>query len=83
MTRSELLAINKIDLAPLVGADLSVMDHDAALLRGDAPTIFASVLHGDGMEAVTDWVREAVLHRRWTPAVSLARPDHHDHPHDH
>ena len=74
VTRSELLVVNKIDLAPLVGADLSVMDHDAAHLRGDAPTMFASVLHGDGMEAVTGWVREAVLHRRWTPAISLARP---------
>lgn len=82
--RSELLVVNKADLAPLVGADLSVMDRDAGALRGDAPTLFASVLHGDGMEAVMHWVREAVQHRRWTAATSTARPDHHPgHPHTH
>ena len=83
VTRSELLVINKTDLAPLVGADLSVMDHDAGSLRGDAPTFFTSVLHGDGMEAVVEWVRGAVRHRRWTPATSTARPDRHEHPHAH
>ena len=83
VTRSELLVINKTDLAPLVGADLSVMDRDAGALRGEAPTLFTSVLHGDGMEAVLDWVREAVEHRRWAPATSTARPDHHEHPHVH
>lgn len=76
VTRSELLVVNKTDLAPLVGADLSVMDRDAGALRGEAPTLFTSVLHGDGMAAVVDWVRAAALHRRWTPATSTARPDH-------
>ena len=81
VTRSELLIINKTDLAPLVGADLSVMERNAGALRGEAPTLFASVLHGDGMEAVVEWVREAVEHRGWTPATSVARRDHHhDHP---
>ena len=80
VTRSELLIINKIDLAPLVGASLEVMQRDAGALRGEAPTLFTSVLHGDGMEAVMEWVRRAVEHRSWTPAVSNARPDHH---HDH
>ena len=83
VTRSELLVVNKIDLAPLVGADLSVMDRDAAELRGEAPTLFTSVLHGDGMEAVIGWVSGAVGGREWVPAVSNARPDHHDHPHSH
>ena len=83
VTRSELLVINKVDLAPLVGADLSVMERDAGRLRGEAPTLFTSVLHGDGMGAVVDWVREAVKHRRWTPVTSRARADHHDHPHTH
>ncbi|MGB3681760.1 MAG: urease accessory protein UreG [Rubrobacteraceae bacterium] len=83
VTRSELLLINKTDLAPLVGADLSVMDRDATELRGDAPTLFASVLHGDGMEAVIGWIRNAVGRREWVPAVSEARPDHHGHPHPH
>ncbi|QIN77748.1 urease accessory protein UreG [Rubrobacter marinus] len=77
VTRSELLIVNKTDLAPLVGADLSVMDRDARALRGEAPTLFASVLHGDGMEDVVGWVRAAVEHREWVPATSTARADHH------
>jgi urease accessory protein len=82
VTRSELLIINKTDLAPLVGADLSVMDRDANALRGEAPTLFASALHGDGMDAVIGWVREAVEHRNWKPATSAVRGDgSHDHPH--
>ena len=82
VTRSELLVVNKTDLAPLVGADLSVMERDAGALRGEAPTFFASVLHGEGMDLVVSWVREAVEHRRWTAATSTARPDHHhEHPH--
>ena len=83
VTRSELLVINKTDLAPLVGANLSVMERDSRSLRGEAPTLFASVLHGDGMDAVEEWVRRAVKDRRWTPATSTSRPDHHDHPHAH
>ncbi len=75
VTRSELLVVNKTDLAPLVGADLSVMERDAGSLRGDAPTLFASVLHGEGMDLVVSWVREAVEHRRWPAATSTARPD--------
>jgi len=82
VTRSELLVVNKTDLAPLVGADLSVMERDANHLRGDAPTLFASVLHGDGMEAVVGWVRQAVERRDWTPATFAARPEHH-HGHSH
>lgn len=82
VTRSELLVINKTDLAPLVGADLSVMERDAAALRGDAPTLFAAVLHGEGLEAVAGWVRSAVRHRDWSPAESNARGDG-DHRHAH
>jgi urease accessory protein len=82
VTRSELLVINKTDLAPLVGADLSVMERDARALRGEAPTLFASVLHGDGVKEIVDWVRGAVEHRDWKPATSTVRSDHHhDHPH--
>ena len=81
VTRSELLLINKTDLAPLVGADLSVMERDAAALRGEAPTLFASVLHGDGMEAILEWVERAVGSREWVPATSNARPDRHEHTH--
>jgi urease accessory protein len=82
VTRSELLVVNKTDLAPFVGASLEVMERDAAALRGDAPTLFVSVLHGDGMEDVVGWAREAVEQRSWTPATSTARPEHH-HGHSH
>jgi urease accessory protein len=49
VARSELLIANKVDFAPLVGADLSVMERDAGNLRGETPTLFTSVLNGDGM----------------------------------
>ncbi len=84
VTRSELLVINKIDLADRVGADLSVMDRDAAALREGAPVLFTSVAHGDGMEEVVEWVRAAVRRRSWTPAGSTLRGDgHHHHDHEH
>ncbi len=84
VTRSELLVINKTDLAPLVGADVSVMEADAAELRGEAPTLPAAVLHGSGVEEIADWVRTAVERRAWTPATSIAIGDgNHDHTHDH
>jgi urease accessory protein len=84
VTRSELLVINKVDLAELVGADLGVMDADARRLRQEAPVAFTSVVHGDGMEEVTAWVRDAVRHRSWEAASSLSRGDgSHPHRHDH
>lgn len=84
VTRSELLVVNKVDLAPLVGADLSVMDRDARALRGQAPIVFTSVTRGDGMEEVVAWVRAAVTQRRWIPAESTLRGDgHHRHDHEH
>ena len=83
VTRSELLIVNKVDLAPLVGAELSIMERDANSLRGEVPTLLASVIHGDGMDEVEDCVRTAVKDRRWTPTTSTSRPDHHDHDHPH
>ncbi len=52
ITRSDLLVINKTDLAPLVGADLSVMDRDAKKMRANRPLIFANTKAGEGVEAV-------------------------------
>ena len=52
ITQSDLLVINKTDLAPHVGADLAVMDRDARKMRGDGPTIFAQVTHGVGVDAI-------------------------------
>jgi urease accessory protein len=52
ITQSDLLVINKTDLAPHVGADLSVMARDAAAMRGDGPTVFAQVVHGVGVDEI-------------------------------
>ncbi len=60
VTRSDLLVINKVDLAPLVGADLAVMEHDARRMRGDGPVALVSVRHGTGMGAVRQWVERWV-----------------------
>lgn len=61
VTRSDLLVINKTDLAPLVGADLSVMDRDARAIRGGKPIVFTNLKTGEGLDAVIDWIRHAVL----------------------
>ena len=57
VTRSDLLVINKIDLAPLVGADLDVMRRDALALRGAAPTVLISLREQPDAGPVVDWVR--------------------------
>ena len=59
ITRSDLLVINKIDLAPHVGADLAVMDHDARLMRRAKPFVFANVRAGEGVAAVADFIETA------------------------
>jgi urease accessory protein len=64
ITQSDLLVINKIDLAPHVGADLSVMDRDARRMRGDGPTVFAQVTHGVGVDVIAERVLSAARLRR-------------------
>lgn len=59
ITRSDLLVINKIDLAPLVGASLDVMDRDARKMRGERPFVFTNVRAGEQVDAVADFVIEA------------------------
>jgi urease accessory protein len=59
ITQSDLLVINKIDLAPLVGADLGVMDRDARRMRGDGPFIFTQVTAGLGVPEVVAHVLAA------------------------
>jgi urease accessory protein len=54
ITQSDLLVINKTDLAPHVGADLDVMARDARLMRGAGPTVFAQVTHGAGVDAIAE-----------------------------
>ncbi|MDB5672930.1 MAG: ureG [Alphaproteobacteria bacterium] len=58
ITRSDLLVINKIDLAPHVGASLEVMDRDARKMRGTRPFVFTNIRAGDGVSAVSDFVAE-------------------------
>jgi len=58
ITQSDLLVINKTDLAPHVGADLDVMARDAKRMRGDGPTVFAQVTHGVGVSQIADRVLE-------------------------
>ncbi len=59
ITQSDLLVINKTDLAPHVGADLAVMDRDAKRMRGDGPTVFAQVTHDVGVDAIVAHVLAA------------------------
>jgi len=62
ITRSDLLVINKTDLAPHVGASLEVMDRDARKMRGDRPFVFTSIRGGEGVGAVADFViRQGML----------------------
>jgi urease accessory protein len=60
ITRSDLLVINKIDLAPHVGADLSVMDRDSKKMRGALPFIFTNLHSGEGLDRVVAWVEQLV-----------------------
>ncbi|MGL1921874.1 MAG: urease accessory protein UreG [Hyphomicrobiales bacterium] len=59
VTRSDLLVINKIDLAPLVGADLGVMDRDSKLMRKERPFLFANVKAGKSVQEVRNFIVEA------------------------
>jgi urease accessory protein len=61
VTRSDLLVINKIDLAPNVGADLGVMAREAAAIRDGKPVIFTNLKLGEGLDLVIDWIRHDVL----------------------
>ena len=55
-TRSDLLVINKIDLAPYVGASLEVMDRDAKKMRGDRPFVFSNIRSGQGVAAIAGFI---------------------------
>jgi urease accessory protein len=57
ITRSDLLVINKIDLAPLVGADLDVMRSDTLRMRGERPFIFTNLKTGVGLQVIIDFIR--------------------------
>ena len=57
ITRSDLLVINKIDLAPHVGADLSVMERDSRRMRGARPFVFTNLRTGEGVDTILAWIR--------------------------
>ena len=61
ITRSDLLVINKVDLAPYVGADLGVMERDARRMRGARPFVFTNLKTGDGVERIVDWIQSELL----------------------
>ena len=61
ITRSDLLVINKIDLAPMVGASLSVMERDSKRMRGDKPFLFTNIRGDEGVDQIVKWVKQCVL----------------------
>ena len=61
VTRSDLLVINKIDVAPLVGASLEVMDRDSQKMRGNRPFVFTNLKDKTGLDTVIRWIQTEVL----------------------
>ena len=61
VTRSDLLIINKIDVAPLVGASLEVMDRDSKKMRGERPFVFTNLKDKTGLDTVIRWIQTEVL----------------------
>lgn len=61
ITKSDLLIINKIDLAPMVGASLEVMDRDAKRMRGERPFIFTNLKTGQGLEEIVQFIKKQGL----------------------
>lgn len=61
ITRSGLLVINKIDLAPHVGADLMVMERDARRARGERPFVFTNLRRGEGADRIVNWIERELL----------------------
>jgi urease accessory protein len=56
ITKSDLLVINKIDLAPMVGASLEVMEHDARKMRGERPVVFSNLKTGQGLDQIAAFI---------------------------
>ena len=72
ITRSDLLVINKIDLAPHVGADLAVMDRDARRMRGPRPFVFTNLKTGEGVDDIVRWMERDLLLAAGRPGAAPA-----------
>lgn len=79
VTRSDLLVINKIDLAELVGASLDVMDRDAKQMRGELPLVFTNLKAETGLDQVISWIDHVYAAPR--PEPIHVHDDHHHHHH--
>jgi urease accessory protein len=75
ITQSDLLVINKTDLAPLVGADLAVMERDARRMRGDGPFVFAQVTNDVGVEEIVDYVVRGLAAAGQLPTAKSQLPN--------
>ena len=69
ITKSDLLVINKIDLAPMVGASLEVMERDAKRMRGERPFVFTNLKTGQGLDTVIRFIETEGLLRNLRPAA--------------
>ncbi len=78
--RSDLLVINKIDLAPHVGASLEVMDRDSKRMRGEQPFVFTNLKNETGLDTVVAWL-ETQIHTPRTELPAWAANGEHDHHH--
>jgi len=90
ITRSDLLVINKVDLAPYVGASLEVMDRDSRKMRGERPFVFTNLREDVGLDIVIEWLEERlkqpVASRRGLIDAHLpytGKPHTHKHAHEH
>ena len=73
ITRSDLLVINKTDLAPFVGADLNVMEHDARRMRNGQPFIFTNLMKKENLDGVIGWIEKYALLKNVEEPKALVR----------
>lgn len=73
ITRSDLLVINKTDLAPFVGADLSVMERDARRMRNSQPFIFTNLMKKENLDGVIGWIEKYALLKNVEEPAALVR----------